>query len=440
MKALACLFACLFIGTNVYAFQSAWTLAPGTEGWNIADIDISRSSPDTMYAIGEEFLRSTNGGDLWEVVPTGPWTDLGALRIDPFNARRIYASHYGLSQYGNDVSVTVDGGLTWTREFIGRDFPVPIVEIDPIDLQTVYVGVGQGKIYRSFDFGQTWELLPGIALFAMGQLAIAPSDNSILYLGAFGAASKSTDRGSTWSIVQFGFSYSSGVEFAIDPRSTDTVYAALYPLGPFPGGVYKSTDGGATWTEKNNGLTEDDWHIYAIVIHPERPWELYLGTGSNGNGSLFKSTDGAESWFPFDEGLPEYGHVTTVRFDTTRQRLVAGFSGGPDSIAGVFYRTDGVSSVDPPREPVPVELHLFQNHPNPFNGQTIIRYTISSKTHVKVHVYSLLGELVATLIDAERPAGSHTMVFDGGRLPSGVYFYRLEAGSIQQTRRMIYLK
>ncbi|MDT8323171.1 MAG: T9SS type A sorting domain-containing protein [Bacteroidota bacterium] len=83
---------------------------------------------------------------------------------------------------------------------------------------------------------------------------------------------------------------------------------------------------------------------------------------------------------------------------------------------------------------------LAQNHPNPFNPSTSISFTLFREAEVKLRVYNLLGRLVATLRDDVLPAGEHSVRFDAGALPTGVYIYRLEAGGQVQTRTMHLLK
>jgi hypothetical protein len=92
-----------------------------------------------------------------------------------------------------------------------------------------------------------------------------------------------------------------------------------------------------------------------------------------------------------------------------------------------------------------LENHLSQNYPNPFNPQTTIAFSIRSRGAVSVKVYNVGGERVRTLVDEERAAGSHAVVWDGRNsagspVSSGVYFYRLETPGFQQTRKMVLLK
>jgi hypothetical protein len=83
---------------------------------------------------------------------------------------------------------------------------------------------------------------------------------------------------------------------------------------------------------------------------------------------------------------------------------------------------------------------LFQNHPNPFNPYTIIKYTVESKSRVTVRVFDILGREVATPVDEEKEAGNYQIRFDAGILSSGVYFYQLHAGDYVSTKKMILLR
>jgi hypothetical protein len=82
----------------------------------------------------------------------------------------------------------------------------------------------------------------------------------------------------------------------------------------------------------------------------------------------------------------------------------------------------------------------MQSYPNPFNPTTQIAYEIPLGEFVSLRVYNSLGQQVAVLVNEQRPAGTYTVTFHASDLPSGIYFYRLIAGSFQQTRKMLLLK
>jgi flagellar hook assembly protein FlgD len=88
---------------------------------------------------------------------------------------------------------------------------------------------------------------------------------------------------------------------------------------------------------------------------------------------------------------------------------------------------------------------LAQNHPNPFNPTTRIQYQIQARTHVSLTVYDVQGRMIKTLVNEVKSPGQFTADWDGtnnngSRVSTGVYFYRLTAGSFVQTKKMVMLK
>ena len=83
---------------------------------------------------------------------------------------------------------------------------------------------------------------------------------------------------------------------------------------------------------------------------------------------------------------------------------------------------------------------LSNNFPNPFNPTTTIQYTISSRQFVQLKVYDVLGIEIETLVNEEKSAGKYELNWNAANLPSGVYFYRLQARDFMQTKKMILLK
>ncbi len=89
---------------------------------------------------------------------------------------------------------------------------------------------------------------------------------------------------------------------------------------------------------------------------------------------------------------------------------------------------------------IPKMYALGQNYPNPFNPFTSISFALPKAGNVSLKIYNLLGQNVATLLDMYKPAGYHKVIFDGSRLSSGVYYYRLQADGFVQVKKMLLVK
>ena len=89
---------------------------------------------------------------------------------------------------------------------------------------------------------------------------------------------------------------------------------------------------------------------------------------------------------------------------------------------------------------IPTELTLYQNYPNPFNPSTTIKYQLPVSSKVTLKVYDVLGNKVITLLNEEKEAGTYEVMFDAGNYSSGVYFYRIQAGSFVETKKTVLMK
>jgi hypothetical protein len=83
---------------------------------------------------------------------------------------------------------------------------------------------------------------------------------------------------------------------------------------------------------------------------------------------------------------------------------------------------------------------LYDCYPNPFNPQTAIAFDLPKAGRVHLEIFDLLGRKVATLLDEQRSAGSHTVAFDAASLASGVYLYRLSAGPFLRTKKAVLVR
>jgi endo-1,4-beta-xylanase len=122
-------------------------------------------------------------------------------------------------------------------------------------------------------------------------------------------------------------------------------------------------------------------------------------------------------------------------------RVTAGNSYGSSDYSTIasFITGDLVSGVESNRG-VPAQFGLSQNYPNPFNPTTIFEFQVASPEFVSLKVLDVLGREVATLVNGNRQPGTYTVRWDATAYPSGVYFYRLQAGSVVETKKMVLAK
>ena len=126
------------------------------------------------------------------------------------------------------------------------------------------------------------------------------------------------------------------------------------------------------------------------------------------------------------------GQVGTNITASTNYQIQSGF--------WYLYFQDVVVNVEDEENIIPVTFKLEQNYPNPFNPSTIIKFAVPERNRVLIKIYDLLGAEVLTLINEDLDAGWYERTFDAGSLSTGVYIYRMQAGSYVSTKKMLMVK
>jgi hypothetical protein len=142
----------------------------------------------------------------------------------------------------------------------------------------------------------------------------------------------------------------------------------------------------------------------------------------------------------YRQKLKQYGYPfdTLVFIGEVRFQFLPTASGNPKIES--YQSSCNPSSVPQPSLALPRQLVLHQNHPNPFNPSTTIKYELPNSSVVRLSVYDMLGREVTVLVNERKDAGVHEVTFDATGLSSGVYFCRLTAGSFVQTRKFLLIR
>ncbi len=147
---------------------------------------------------------------------------------------------------------------------------------------------------------------------------------------------------------------------------------------------------------------------------------------------IFRWTESAPQWTFIPSAVNAELHEVTAAIDQ-------------EGVYAAFTINIAVGINDENQPTLPTEFDLGQNYPNPFNPTTSIEYSLPIRTHVRIDVFNILGQRVATLIDREQPAGTFSIDWNstddsGERVASGVYLYRIQADNFVRIRKMLLLK
>lgn len=317
-----------------------------------------------------------------------------------------------------------DQGRSWTIVYTDSTF------IDGIRMFDRLNGIAVGDpldsvwhIIRTSDGGLTWNLLQGAPKMPKCEVghinSIAVAHGRFVWFGTIGCGGhrvyQSTDRGTTWTAKAAPFDDSYGIWF-ID---------SLRGVVAFSSGFYRTSDGGTQWTW-NNRLMSGTFNVCGVENGD--CW-------ATGDSAVYRSTDAGATWIEqYRQAARGLWHLSFVLVNGVHYGWVAAADGYVLKYAGQ------PTSITQKRNVTVSEYELHQCYPNPFNPSTTIAFDIPTTTHVSLHVYDCLGRQVAVLVDRKRASGHYEERFDASTLRSGVYFYRLTAGSFSAARKMLVAK
>jgi photosystem II stability/assembly factor-like uncharacterized protein len=342
-------------------------------------------------------FRALNNSNAWTSINNGI-TDDGIIALAA-HAPDVVAGSYGKLFHSSNR------GSNWTETVL----PGRVVSALAFHDSTCFAGMDNG-IYRSIDNGASWTAsnLNGVS----ASIKDFKITGSMLYANSSIGVLRSTDDGMNWSQV-------TGM-----PEADMSLLAVngLRLIAESYGGLYRSTDSGANWTK--------------LILDAKLgiPYEVIF-SGNNlfacRERRVYVSTDLGTKWTPVDNGVMAHAGNLIIRGTT----LIACGVGIWQRPLSEMVTSIGVHSIDSPQK-----LYLNQNYPNPVNPSTTISFNLPSKEYVSLKIFDVMGKEISTLVSKELSAGIHLYQWNPGELSSGVYFYRIQAGSFTETKHLLLLK
>jgi photosystem II stability/assembly factor-like uncharacterized protein len=419
-----------------------WTRVPFTED-NIfmQCILFTDSLNGWMGGKPHALVKTSDGGVQWEQADI----DTSLLAFFPVSNIHFYNSQYGYAcggafEFAGVIWKTSNGGNKWYAIDVSFAPADPVAEIHVFDsLNVIGIGgdfelFGVGTI-RTTDGGIFWEYeehgIPGVGAdlaFRNDHEAWAPvpSGRSLVY---------SLDSGLSWA--------------QIPAPDSSTIADLIFPDSLHGYAVGKQ---GVIIKYKPPFVVPVELTSFTATVNGEvvtLTW--YTATETNNQGFEVERTSPFPPPLQGGGGEARGGWEMIAFVDghgTTTEAQSYSFIDSKVEVGKYKYRLKQIDfngtidysyevSVEVTR---PLEYVLEQNYPNPFNPVTNIQYALDSKQFVTLKAFDVLGKEVATLVDEEKPAGNYEVEFSATDLPSGIYYYRMQAGSYIETKKMILIK
>jgi hypothetical protein len=287
---------------------------------------------------------------------------------------------------------------------------------------------GKWTVLKTTDGGGSWTHIPN----EPSQVGDESATFAVELVGStlsFGTTSgkiyRSTDLGTTWA----SDSISESIVNSIHYNSSTSGLAGFYN-----GAFDRTTNGGVSWDTAHAAGSSS---VNCVSGLGNEYWAT-IGLG------IVYSNDTGKSWKYSTPGYHGFIQLQALSFSPAGSAINGWAVGGVGII--LHYRR-GTTGVRPVLSTTPAAFALNQNYPNPFNPSTTIYYQLPEESRVHLSLYNVLGQEVRTLENKTEQPGEKSIQVDANGLPSGVYFYRLDATSVSepskhfsQARKMLLVK
>ncbi len=457
---------------------SSWTLVrpgPNISGFNHSNsiYDIYFKDINTGWALGNagRVWQTTNGGVNWSKKLEPPANIISTFFKGETTGFILASTNEFFGSellFVYNIYKTTNIGVNWVivKSFYNTEF----TDFKGGSSYNLFLCGTGGRFYRSTDNGTSWDSIGFSNNNNFRSLSFI-DDNTGSVCGDSGKILKTSNGGLNWTNIQYPYSNvnlrkvqqktsqnifvmsntnfisittNGGINWNNNSLPSDTMtivdfnftnngtgYRTEYAIEPGHFGstvtwIEKTTNAGASWVSKAYSYT----NLYTNILFGENSVNGFLSYGN----VLKKTTNGGENWS--DESLPVQALMSTGCFVNSDRVYLGSYNGT------LVTNYPPLSVRNSTTELNPKSFSLSQNYPNPFNPSTVIRYKLSVAGFTTLKVFDLLGKEVATLVNEKQNAGSYVVDFNSTafNVPSGIYFYTLNAGEFKETRKMVLIK
>ncbi|CAN5629756.1 hypothetical protein BH10BAC5_BH10BAC5_00440 [soil metagenome] len=385
---------------------------------------------------GNKIYVSRNRGENWTQISTVTGgSSMHSLYISPVDTNIWVCAITGGTDF---VGVSTNYGVTWTNKLAINfsNYGQPL-EMDWNNPTNFYFAPDNGGYWRSTNSGQNWTEISGNYPFRSPCDIVIMADSSNVQFVADGITGsgiaqifKSTNSGVNWTLVHNNTSSGGGSEIpsmTISQLNRGTLYCTEWSGS----NIYKTTNYGTNWVvDHSNGFSG-----WASDICHDDP--TIIMTGSYGTSSSLSTNNGATfASLPTMSG----GGAGAGMIAIDKSLMLSQETSNLYKLKATY---SVLTSIDEHinLSSIPQNYSLSQNYPNPFNPTTNINFALPKAGTVSLKVYNQLGQLIETLAEGFRQAGSYSLQYDATKLSSGIYFYKLiTSDGFVETKKMLLVK
>ncbi len=397
-------------------YSQSWVQQSSGTTLNLNSVCFMSSSTGYIGCDSGRVLKTTNGGINWTQIYTGYSFNIISIK---------FYGNLGIAA-GDKIIKTTNSGLNW---FLFYDTAY-CTDICFFDSTKYYVSSNfpHSNKYTSNN-GSNWINIPSTDFF---QMSIFFTGTAAGWLGAKAPAAggfssqhldATTNTGLNWVSQYSGVLLNgNGAIFDILFINSLTGFAVA---SESTSKIIKTSNAGANWSSTT--VTNGQKNIF--FLNNQTGWTCGY------SGVIMKTLNTGTSWA--SEQTPVTAVLNSIYFANNETGWTCGANGT------ILKSTNGgITGLSNSSVNIPAEFSLSQNYPNPFNPITRIRFSISGQSTAQtfLSVYDVLGNEVAVIVDQNLKPGRYEADWDASSYPSGVYFYKLNAGEFSQTKKMILLK